>query len=130
MSPGRATEAQVGEEIDRLPQAAGWCVQDPDLTHFHAGRGVARREPPLEAAVGGETACPLTAEVCKPGTSGAARLRGVFDASVSTKPAISEYEPDADLRDTAQVPLLEDGCSEASIRREGLPDGLLKGRKA
>ena len=55
---------------------------------------------------------------------------GLFDASVGRKPAISEYEPDSDLRDTVQVPLLEDRCIEASIRREGLPDGLLKGGKA
>lgn len=52
---------------------------------------------------------------------------GPFDACVGRKPAISEYEPDANLGDTAQVPLLENSCSEASIRREGLPDGLLKG---
>jgi hypothetical protein len=54
---------------------------------------------------------------------------GPFDASVDTKSAVSENQPDADLRDTAQV-LLEGGCSEASIRREGLPDGLLKGKRA
>ena len=32
-----------------------------------------------------------------------------------------EYEPDTDLRDTEQVPLLEDGGIEAFIRREVLP---------
>ena len=37
------------------------------------------------------------------------------------KPAIVGYEPDSDLRDTAQVPLLEDGGIEAFIRREVLP---------
>jgi type I restriction enzyme M protein len=31
------------------------------------------------------------------------------------------YEPDADLRDTEQVPLLEEGGIEAFIRREVLP---------
>ena len=77
-----------------------------------------------------ETARALTTEVCKRGKTGAAVRRGLFDASVGRKPAISEYEPDADLRDTAQVPLLEDGCIEASVRREGLADGLLKGAKA
>ena len=35
--------------------------------------------------------------------------------------AIVEYEPDADLRDTEQVPLLEEGGIEAFIRREVLP---------
>ena len=32
-----------------------------------------------------------------------------------------EYESDSDLRDTEQVPLLEEGGIEASIRREVLP---------
>ena len=32
-----------------------------------------------------------------------------------------EYEPDADLRDTEQVPLLENGGIEAFIQREVLP---------
>ena len=32
-----------------------------------------------------------------------------------------EYEPDADLRDTEQVPLIEVGGIEAFIKREVLP---------
>ena len=32
-----------------------------------------------------------------------------------------EYEPDAELRDTEQVPLLEEGGIEAFLRREVLP---------
>ena len=32
-----------------------------------------------------------------------------------------EYEPDPELRDTEQVPLLEDGGIEAFFRREVLP---------
>ena len=32
-----------------------------------------------------------------------------------------EYEPDSELRDTEQVPLLEEGCIEAFFRREVLP---------
>ncbi len=34
---------------------------------------------------------------------------------------VVEYEPDTDLRDTEQVPLLEDGGIEAFMRREVLP---------
>ena len=37
------------------------------------------------------------------------------------KEVIVEYEPDPDLRDTEQVPLLEPGGIEAFIRREVLP---------
>ena len=32
-----------------------------------------------------------------------------------------EYEPDSDLRDTEQIPLLEEGGIEAFVRREVLP---------
>jgi type I restriction enzyme M protein len=34
---------------------------------------------------------------------------------------VVEYEPDPDLRDTEQVPLLEDGGIDAFLRREVLP---------
>lgn len=48
-------------------------------------------------------------------------LHGMYEATVDGKPAIVEYEHDSDLRDTEQVPLLEDGGIEAFIRREVLP---------
>ena len=48
-------------------------------------------------------------------------LRGLYPATISGKPAVVEYEPDSDLRDTEQVPLLHEGGIEAFIRREVLP---------
>jgi type I restriction enzyme M protein len=45
----------------------------------------------------------------------------LFAATISGKPAVVEYEPDSDLRDTEQVPLLEEGGIEAFIKREVLP---------
>src|SRR5437762_11350009 len=48
-------------------------------------------------------------------------LRGLFDVAVGGKCAIVEYEPDPDLRDTEQVPLLEPGGVEAFLQREVLP---------
>src|SRR5262249_34850762 len=48
-------------------------------------------------------------------------LRGLFEVTVDGKPVVVEYEPDSDLRDTEQVPLLEEGGVEAFIRREVLP---------
>ena len=48
-------------------------------------------------------------------------LRGLFPAAIGGKPAVVEYEPDTDLRDTEQVPLLEKGGVEAFLRREVLP---------
>jgi type I restriction enzyme M protein len=68
-----------------------------------------------------ETAPPVIAKVHKPGKAKADPLRGLFEATVDGKPAIVEYEPDSDLRDTEQVPLLEEGGIESFIRREVLP---------
>jgi type I restriction enzyme M protein len=68
-----------------------------------------------------ETAPPVVARVYKPGRAKADPLRGLFDAVVDGKDVVVEYEPDSDLRDTEQVPLLECGGIEAFIRREVLP---------
>jgi type I restriction enzyme M protein len=68
-----------------------------------------------------ENAPPVIAKAHKPGKAKADPLHGLFEATVKGKPAIVEYEPDSDLRDTEQVPLLEDGGVEAFIRREVLP---------
>ena len=68
-----------------------------------------------------ETAPPVIAKIYKPGKAKADPLRGLYDAKVNGKPAVVEYEPDSELRDTEQVPLLEPGGIEAFIRREVLP---------
>jgi type I restriction enzyme M protein len=48
-------------------------------------------------------------------------LRGLFESRLDEKDVVVEYESDPDLRDTEQVPLLEEGGIEAFIRREVLP---------
>lgn len=68
-----------------------------------------------------ETASPVIAKVHKAGKIKADPLRGLFETTVDGKRAIVEYETDSDLRDTEQVPLLEEGGIEAFIRREVLP---------
>jgi type I restriction enzyme M protein len=59
-------------------------------------------------------------KVHKRGTA-ADPLRGLFHATIEGKQAVVEYEPDPDLRDAEQVPLLEEGGIEAFLRREVLP---------
>lgn len=68
-----------------------------------------------------ETAPPVIAKVHKPSKAKADPLRGLYAVTHKNKPAVVEYEPDSDLRDTEQVPLLEQGGIEAFIRREVLP---------
>lgn len=48
-------------------------------------------------------------------------LHGLFAAKIGGKAAVVEYEPDSDLRDTEQVPLLEEGGIDAFLQREVLP---------
>ncbi|MFA4846331.1 MAG: class I SAM-dependent DNA methyltransferase [Patescibacteria group bacterium] len=48
-------------------------------------------------------------------------LHGRYPITIDGKPCVVEYEPDSDLRDSEQVPLLEDGGIEAFFRREVLP---------
>ena len=48
-------------------------------------------------------------------------LRGLFPAQIDGKQVVVEYEPDAALRDTEQVPLLEEGGIEGFLQREVLP---------
>ncbi|MGK2912908.1 MAG: type I restriction-modification system subunit M [Porticoccaceae bacterium] len=80
-----------------------------------------------------ETAPPVIARVHKPGRAVAEPLHGLFllpsppsGRGAGGEGLVVEYEPDADLRDTEQVPLLEDGGPDndgiaAFIRREVLP---------
>ena len=68
-----------------------------------------------------EIAPSVIAKVHKPGKLTADQMLGLYDALVAGKPCVVEYEPDADLRDSEQVPLLEEGGIEAFIRREVLP---------
>ena len=60
-------------------------------------------------------------KIHRKGTAAADPLRGLFEVTIGGRPAVVEYEPDSDLRDTEQIPLLEDGGIEAFIRREVLP---------
>jgi type I restriction enzyme M protein len=68
-----------------------------------------------------ESAPQVIAKVQKPGKAMADPMRGLFPAAMGGKQVIVEYEPDSELRDTEQVPLLEAGGIEAFIRREVLP---------
>ena len=67
-----------------------------------------------------EAAPPVIRKIHKRGTR-AAPLHGLFRITVNGRPAVVEYEPDADLRDTEQIPLQEEGGIEAFLRREVLP---------
>ncbi len=59
-------------------------------------------------------------KVHKPGKATPDPIHGLFEAEVNGKTCVVEYEPDTALRDSEQVPLLEEGGIEAFFRREVL----------
>jgi type I restriction enzyme M protein len=60
-------------------------------------------------------------KIYKPGKTQPNSLRGLFEAEINGKTCVVEYEPDSELRNFEQIPLLEEGGIEAFIRREVLP---------
>jgi len=48
-------------------------------------------------------------------------MHGLFPVAFGGQACVVEYEPDSDLRDTEQVPLLEEGGIEVFLKREVLP---------
>lgn len=68
-----------------------------------------------------ESAPAVIAKVHKPGKAAADPLRGRFESIIGGRKCVVEFEPDSDLRDSEQVPLLEEGGIEAFLKREVLP---------
>ncbi len=94
--------------------------QDADA---HGVKLTAKRRKLVQSALAerDEAAEPVIARVFKPGKAEAAPLHGRYAAKIGGKRVVVEYEPDAELRDTEQVPLLEPGGIGAFIEREVLP---------
>jgi type I restriction enzyme M protein len=67
-----------------------------------------------------DDAPPVIRKIHKKGTT-PHPLRGMSSTTFGGKPAVVEYEPDSELRDTEQVPLLEEGGIDAFLTREVLP---------
>ena len=66
------------------------------------------------------TAAPIIKKVL-PASAEANPLWGKVTMILNGKPVVVEYEPDTDLRDTEQVPLLHPGGIEAFLQEEVLP---------
>ncbi len=67
-----------------------------------------------------KTAPPVIRRVHKAGVA-PDPLRGLFPATIDGGSVVVEYEPDTNLRDTEQVPLLHDGGIEGFLKQEVLP---------
>ena len=67
-----------------------------------------------------ENAAPIIRKL-SPASTGATPLEGMIAVTLKGKQAVAEYEPDTDLRDTEQVPLLHPGGIEAFLQEDVLP---------
>jgi type I restriction enzyme M protein len=126
-----AKEEPLANAVDRMAQELG-SGPLTDFNHFlaaterdadkHGGNLTAKRKKLLQSVLAerAEDAQPVMKKVHKKGTAPDI-LRGLFAATIQGKSATVEYEPDPELRDTEQVPLLEKGGIEAFLRREVLP---------
>ena len=100
----------VGADLNRAYKAA----EIKELKAHKAGEG------PNPGSNLIEEGTPIIRKIHKRGTA-ADPLRGLFETTVDGKPAVVEYEPDSNLRDTEQIPLQEEGGIEAFLQREVLP---------
>ena len=89
----------------------------------HGVKLTAKRKKLLQTSLAApdETAEPVIKKIHKPGRMEPDPIRGLVESTVKGKRRVVEYESDTDLRDTEQVPLLEEGGIEAFLRREVLP---------
>jgi type I restriction enzyme M protein len=126
-----AEEAPLVNVVDRVAVSIGSGPHDDFnsfLAHVEseaAADGVkvtSKRVKLLQSslAIRCEAAAPVFKAVHKKGAAADA-IRGHVPMTVDGKDVVVEYEPDTDLRDTEQVPLLAEGGIEAFLRREVLP---------
>ncbi len=73
-----------------------------------------------EAHERAEDAPPVIKKIYKQGAQ-PDPLHGLFETTIKGKPAVVEYESDSELRDSEQIPLLEEGGIDAFLKREVLP---------
>ena len=127
-----AKDDPLANVIDRVATALG-AGPHADFNRFmevvgadasaHSVKLTAKRKNLLQQALASreEAAAPVIKKTHKPGAVEPDPIRGLFEAALDGRSAVVEYEPDTDLRDTEQVPLLHEGGTEAFIRREVLP---------
>ena len=132
-----ADEEPIANVVDRVAETLGpgphtdfnafYAAVERD-TDKHGVKLTTKRKKLLQTVLAerDEGAKEVIARVHKPGNVEADPLHGLYlfpspSGRGKGEGTIVEYEPDPELRDTEQVPLLEEGGIEAFIRREVLP---------
>jgi type I restriction enzyme M protein len=117
---------RVAERIGAGGAARNFNIFMDAIEHDAKKHGVnltAKRKKLLRSALAqrDENADPVVQNVYKRGKAKVDPIRGRYASPVGDRELVVEYEPDSDLRDTEQVPLLEPGGIQAFLRREVLP---------
>ena len=127
-----AREGPIANVVDRVAAMLGAgphldfnrfiAAVETDISE-HGVKLTAKRKKLLQTSLAArdETAEPVIKKIHKPGRMEPDPIRGLVESTVKGKRRVVEYESDTDLRDTEQVPLLEEGGIEAFLRREVLP---------
>jgi type I restriction enzyme M protein len=127
-----ADEEPIANVVDRVAAVLGpgphsdfnrfFTAVDRDAEK-HSVKVTAKRKKLLQSVLAEkeESAAEVVSRVHKSAKVEPNPLCGLYPATIDGKPAVVEYEPDPDLRDTEQIPLLEDGGIEAFLGREVLP---------
>ena len=127
-----AQEEPIANVVDRVTEALGagphldfnrfMAAVETDISE-HGVKLTAKRSKLLQTSLAtrAEAAEPVIKKIHKPGRMEPDPIRGLGESTVKGKCRVVEYEPDSELRDTEQVPLLEEGGIEAFLRREVLP---------
>jgi type I restriction enzyme M protein len=141
-------EEPIANVVDRVAETLGpgphtdfnafYALVERD-TEKHGVKLTTKRKKLLQGLLAerDEGATEVIAKVHKPGNVEADPLHGLYlfpspSGRGKGEGTIVEYEPDPELRDTEQIPLLEEGGIETFIRREVLsytPDAWIDERK-
>lgn len=114
-----AKQLGPGPHLD-FDQVLAACEADADR---HGANLTAKRLKLLQSQLTyiDPAAAPVIRKISKPGKFVANPLYGLYEGEIDGKVRVAEYEPDSDLRDTEQVPIMEDGGIEAFFLSEVLP---------
>ena len=127
-----AQEEPLANVVDRVAEALG-AGPHLDFNRFmdaaardiskHGVNLTAKRKKLLQASLSmrDKAAEPVIKKIHKLGKMEPDPIRGLVESIVKGKCRVVEYEPDSELRDTEQVPLLEKGGIKGFLRREVLP---------
>ena len=127
-----AMEEPLANVVDRMAATLGvgphhdfnrfMAAVETDISE-HGVKLTAKRKKLLQTSLAArdKAAEPVIKKIHKADRMEPDPIRGLVESAVKGKHCVVEYESDTELRDTEQVPLLEEGGIEAFLRREVLP---------